>query len=159
MINSELILNWILAAVFSLIASSAFAVIFHAPKKEIIPAGICGSVGWIVYVIFIHFNISTVWSSFFAAIVLAWISRIFSYLRKNPVTIYLITGIFPLVPGLGIYRTGYSLFMNENRAVTLNLGLETIEIAIAISLGLGLVLSLPAVLFFGKRHWKAGGRK
>lgn len=63
-------------------------------------------------------------------------------------TIFLITGIFPLVPGIGIYLTGYNLFMGDKNA-TLSNGVQTIEIAIAMALGVGLVLSLPqgVVLF------------
>mgnify|MGYP002624622553 CR=1 FL=1 len=41
------------------------------------------------------------------AFILTVFSRVLAAKRKNPVTIYLITGIFPLVPGAGIYYTSY----------------------------------------------------
>ncbi len=146
-----LIIKWIIAFIVASAASAAFAIIFHSPKSEIIPAGIVGGFGWLFYLIFMYLGLSVVWSSFIATIGLAYIARLLSYKRKNPATIYLVTGIFPLVPGLGIYNTGYSLFMNDNSATTIALGLQTIEAAVAIAFGMGLVLSLPAICFFVKK--------
>ena len=67
---------------------------------------------------------------------------------------FLISGIFPLVPGAGIYYTGYNVFMSDN-AQALDKGMETIKIAVAIALGIGIVLSLPA--FFFTLH-RSGGK-
>ena len=68
-------------------------------------------------------------------------------------TVFLITGIFPLVPGAGIYYTGYHLFMSDN-SLALDKGLETIKIAVAIALGIGIVLSLPPFLFAPRKGGK-----
>lgn len=89
-------------------------------------------------------------ASFFATLALAWLSRVFSFSRKAPVTVFLICGIFPLVPGAGIYYTGYYFFMGSN-AQALDKGLETIKIAVAIALGIGIVLSMPQFFFTFKR--------
>ncbi|MDO4459936.1 MAG: threonine/serine exporter family protein [Clostridia bacterium] len=152
MITVSLIFQWIIAFIVSSIASCAFAVIFHSPRNQIIPAGIVGGVGWVVYIILGYFGIGVVWSSFYATLTLAYFARTLSFVRKCPATVFLVTGIFPLVPGLGIYNTGYSLFMNSNSGTTLHLGLQTVEVAVAIALGMGLVLTLPGVLFYkGKK--------
>lgn len=63
-------------------------------------------------------------------------------MRRAPLTIFLISGIFPIVPGAGIYYTGYHIFMNDN-AAALATGMETIKIAIAIAIAIGIVVSLP----------------
>ena len=96
------------------------------------------------------FGADTVIASFFASVALAWLSRIFSFARREPVTIFLICGIFPIVPGAGIYYTGYHFFMSDN-SLALSKGLETIKIAIAIALGIGIVLSLPRFFFTLRR--------
>ena len=147
MVNFELILTWLLHAVVSFIASFGVAVIYHTPKKHITAAGITGSFGWVVYVILTHFGVSISFASFFATLALTIMARLFANIRKAPVPLFLVTGIFPLVPGLGIYNTGYSLFMSGNNAETLNLGLTTVSIAIAIALGMGLVLTIPQPVF------------
>ena len=70
-------------------------------------------------------------------------------------TVFLICGIFPIVPGAGIYYTGYHFFMRDN-AMALTKGLETIKIAIAIALGIGIVLSLPQFFFTLRRKTQSG---
>ena len=81
-------------------------------------------------------------ASFFAALGLTYLARVFSFARKAPLPVFLIAGIFPVVPGAGIYYTGYHIFMNNN-VEAMSKGVETIKIAIAIALGIGIVVSLP----------------
>ena len=70
--------------------------------------------------------------------------------RKAPLPVFLIAGIFPVVPGAGIYYTGYHIFMNNN-IEAMSKGVETIKIAIAIALGIGIVVSLPRFFFTLRR--------
>ena len=149
-IDFNLICWWLLQTLISFVASAAFSVIFHSPKQHIIPAGLTGGFGWLIYIVLSHFGLGVVTASFFATVGLSVVARMFSFRRKAPVTIFLITGIFPLVPGIGIYKTGYSLFMSDS-ASTAEFGLQTIETAIVMALGMGLVLTMPQVLFSFKR--------
>lgn len=147
------LMNGALQVAVAFVSTIAFAVIFHAPKKELLYTGLTGGAGWLVYLLAQSFGSGAVASSFLATLALAWLSRAFSFARKTPVTVFLICGIFPLVPGAGIYYTGYNFFMG-NDALALEKGLETIKIAVAIALGTGIVQSLPPFLFHrpkGKR--------
>ena len=72
-------------------------------------------------------------------------------LRKNPVTVYLIAGIFPLVPGAGIYYTSYYFIMN-NMSEFSRYGMETIKVAGAIVLGIIFGFSLPQAWFNALQH-------
>ena len=76
--------------------------------------------------------------------------RVYSFARKAPLPVFLIAGIFPVVPGAGIYYTGYHIFMNNN-VEAMSKGVETIKIAIAIALGIGIVVSLPRFFFTLRR--------
>jgi uncharacterized membrane protein YjjB (DUF3815 family) len=136
--------NGVLQVLVAFISTIAFAVIFHAPKKELFYTGLTGGAGWLVYLLAQGLGSGTVAASFLATLALAWLSRVFSFARRAPV--FLICGIFPLVPGAGIYYTGYNFFMG-NDAMALEKGLETIKIAVAIALGTGIVQSLPPFLF------------
>lgn len=146
MITLATVLGWILQVAVAFASTIAFAVIFHTPRKELLYTGLTGASGWLVYMLAHFFGSGVVASSFLAALALTWLSRVFSFMRKAPVTVFLICGIFPLVPGAGIYYTGYAFFMG-NDALALEKGLETIKIAVAIALGIGIVLSLPPFLF------------
>ncbi|MFI3325827.1 MAG: threonine/serine exporter family protein [Clostridia bacterium] len=143
--------HYFFSAVVSLVATMSFSVILNLPKKQIVYAGIVGMIGWIIFIILNENFLDSVFASFYATLGLALVARIFSYLRKSPVTMYLIPGIFSLVPGAGIYATGYSMFMGST-VEALTLGVETFQIAVAIALGMGLVLSLPNVLFYPIRR-------
>ena len=153
MINVSLLLYWLLQMGVAFLSTITFAIIFHTPRKEWLCCGFTGAVGWLVYVVCVHFGLDVATASFFATLALAWIARVFAFWRKAPVTVFLITGIFPLVPGAGIYYTGYHLFMSDN-SLALDKGLETIKIAVAIALGIGIVLSLPPFLFAPRKGGK-----
>lgn len=153
MITLNLLLNWLFQSCVAFLATIAFAAIFHTPRKEYLWAGLTGGAGWLIYLVTLHFGGGIVAASFLATVTLTWLSRIFSFARKTPATVYLICGIFPLVPGAGIYYTGYYFFMSDN-ARALSKGLETIKIAIAIALGIGIVMSLPRFFFTLRRQKK-----
>ena len=151
MINLPLIFNWLFQTLVAFVSTIAFSIIFHTPRREYLWTGFTGGVGWLVFILCEHLGCGVVMASFFATVALAWMARLFALLRRTPVTVYLICGIFPLVPGAGIYYTGYHFFMRDN-VLGLTKGLETIKIAIAIALGIGIVLSLPWQLFAFRRR-------
>ena len=73
---------------------------------------------------------------------LTLLARIFAIVLKTPVTIFLLAGIFPLVPGAGIYYTAY-YFIQGNNALALANGISTFKVAVALAIGIALVLGLP----------------
>ena len=131
-------------------ATVSFAVLFQVPKHQYVWSGITGSLGWLCYLLVNQGYGSVVVASFAATLLLTALSRFFAVWRKTPITIFLICGIFPLVPGAGIYYTGYHIFMNNN-VEAMSKGVETIKIAIAIALGIGIVVSLPRFFFTLRR--------
>ena len=139
--------------VVSLMATLSFAVLFSAPKKELFFCGLTGAVGWIVYLIFLDHNASIPIANLIATFALTLISRVIASVRKNPVTLYLITGIFPIVPGAGIYYTSYYFIMNDMEQFS-NYGMQTIKVAGAIVLGTVFGFALPKAWFnaLGKRR-------
>ena len=152
-ITLQALLTVLLQTGVAFAATIAFAVIFHSPRRELLFTGLTGAAGWAVYLLAMGLGSGAVSASFLATLALAWLSRVFSFARKAPVTVFLICGIFPLVPGAGIYYTGYNFFMGLD-GQALDKGLETIKIAVAIALGIGIVLSLPQGLFSFQRAKK-----
>ncbi len=96
------------------IAVVAFAVIIGVPKIFLWQAGLVGAVGWLVYLLLEPTGLSVPGRMFFAALMVALISHSFARLLKTPVTLFLIAGILPLVPGVGMYRIVYNLITNNN---------------------------------------------
>lgn len=136
----------ILQFIISMFATLSFAVLFAAPKSELVFCGLTGAIGWLVYLIGMNFDFGTALANLTATFALTVISRIIAAVRKNPVTIYLITGIFPLVPGAGIYYTSYYFIMNDMNEFS-HYGMQTIKVAGAIVLGIIFGFALPQSWF------------
>lgn len=127
-------------------ATTAFAVLFAVPKKDLVFCGISGALGWIFYYVFVDIGLSPVFACLAATFVLTVLARAMAVIRKNPATVYLLTGIFPLVPGAGLYYTAYSLIIGDNAQFSAQ-GLQTLEIAFAITFGIIFGFSIPQALF------------
>lgn len=133
-----------------------FAITFNSPKKECIFCAINGAFSWLMYLIFSGMGAGVTLSSIGAAFSITLLARVFSAIRKHPVTVYLITAIFPLVPGAAIYYTAYYLIMNDFATAGLK-GLEAFEIAGGITLGIVFGFGIPQSLFnaLGRLNQKA----
>lgn len=129
-----------LAAFFGTIA---FSVLFSVPKEHYPLCGVIGGTGWMLCWTLIHvLHTGVVEANFIATVFITLASRIGSTVRKCPVTLFLIAGIFPEVPGIGVYRTIY-YSVQENHEMGLYYGRETLGIAIAMVLGIIVVFEIP----------------
>ena len=129
--------------VAAFLGTVAFSVLFSVPKEHYPLCGTIGGLGWLICWICTNpFHMSAVTGSFIATVFIVTASRIVSTVRKCPVTLFLIAGIFPLVPGIGIYRTVYYTLMQES-AQSLYYGRQTIGIALAMVLGIVFVFEIP----------------
>ena len=129
--------------VAAFLGTVAFSVLFSVPKEHYPLCGTIGGLGWLICWICTNpFHMSAVTGSFIATVFIVTASRIGSTVRKCPVTLFLIAGIFPLVPGIGIYRTVYYTLMQES-AQSLYYGRQTIGIALARVLGIVFVFEIP----------------
>ncbi len=93
----------------------ALCIIFCVPVKYLNLSGIVGTVGWLIYIVLAERIPGEMLSMFFAALVVSVISHLFARWKKAPVTLFLIPGILPLVPGVGMYRIVYSLMVEEGQ--------------------------------------------
>ena len=132
----------IIEAIVAIFATISFAILFNAPKKEVIFCGLTGSLAWTVYYGMTQQGINSVLASLVASCGLTILARAFAVIRKNPVTVYILPGIFPLVPGAGIYYTAYYLFIGNHEMSGFK-GLETLEIAGAIVFGIIFGFGIP----------------
>ena len=136
----------IIEFIVAMVATISFAILFNAPRKEIFYCGLTGALGWGVYYAMTQNNFNSVLSALIATFCLTIMSRCFAVIRKSPVTMYILPGIFPLVPGAGIYYTAYYLF-NGNTEMSGFKGLETLEIAGAIVFGIIFGFGIPQWVF------------
>ena len=121
----------------------SFAILFHAPRRSYLACAVCGAVAWGCYLLAAPMGLFL--ATTLAAIVLTLLSRMLSIALKMPSTVFIVTGIFPLVPGAGIYHTAYALVSRNMEAFTLR-GMQTLALAGAIALGILIGMGFPKLL-------------
>lgn len=131
----------------AILGTVAFALLFGVPKKYLPYCGLIGGAGWLAYELLVEAGLSPVEATVVAVILVAFSSRYCAVFCECPVTVFLISGIFPLVPGAGIYRTAYYLVRNEKH-LALQSGYRAVCTVVAIVLGIVIVHELPN-RFFG----------
>lgn len=133
------------------VGTIAYAVLFNVPKRYYLSCGLTGTAGWLVYAFTVTLASSAV-AAFLGALVVVLISRMLTVRMKCPITVFLVSGIFPLVPGAGIYFTAYYLVTNQ-LSLAAQRGLDSIKIAFGIVLGIVFIVSIPRE-FFQFRYWR-----
>lgn len=132
-----------------------FAILMEVPMRHIPWAAATGAVGWWVYVMIRNEQPALV-AAFVSTLVIALLSHILARFRKAPVTVFLVAGILPSVPGAAIYRCVYYLIRNESQVSTHYL-IETLQIAGAIAMAIFIMDSFFRL--FLAYHAKKGNAK
>jgi uncharacterized membrane protein YjjB (DUF3815 family) len=130
---------------YSTIATIGFSVFLNAPKSALIPSGLTGGIGWTFYYYLINTTNNDILSNFLAAVLVAWISEFLARKLKYPAILFVIPGIIPLVPGLGMYNTMLYL-VQTNYELAISKGANVLFVGGAISLGVLVVTSLSRTL-------------
>ena len=126
--------NIIIQFIAGFVVSLAFAIFFNVPKKSLISCGLVGAVGWLAYVL-TNLVSDVVVGSFVGALCVGLLSTNASKRLRMPATIFIYTGMIPLVPGYGMYNTMQNI-VTKNYNIALKVGLETLLQAGAIAMGI-----------------------
>ena len=126
------------------IVGAAIGVIFgsiylEAPRQHLGVAGVVGGLGWAGYLLALQrFDPSI--ATFISGLIIASLSHGLARRVKAPVTLFLIPGFLPLVPGVSLYHAVYE-FMKGSSLGTAHL-LNTFQVAGMIALSIFLIDSL-----------------
>lgn len=126
-------------------ATVGSAIVFNTNKYDILRAAAVGAAGWLVYSVLKEAASSVAVAYFSGAFVVALLSEILAFTLKNPATVYLLPGLFPLVPGGGMFQT-MEAAVNGDMAKALSIGFSTLTAAGAIAIGIAVVASLAKIL-------------
>ena len=137
------------------VGTIAFALLFQVPKEYYVNCGLAGGCGWICYKLLLA-GCGLFGSTFFATVLVVFLSRLSAVRRHCPVTIFLVAGIFPLVPGAEIYWTAYYV-VTDLLAKASDRGFQTLKIAVAIVLGILFVFEFPQKWFRWAERGTAAG--
>ncbi len=118
------------------IGSAGFAFLYHSPKRYYPDQGIMGLTSWLLCMIMNIFTGRMALSVFVSAFTATLFSRILAVKRKCPRTVFLSISIFPLLPGLSLFWSVYSLMIgspSRSASSLRNCFISAFAIALAIS--------------------------
>jgi len=141
----------------ALIGTVGFAVLFGVPRRQYVAAGVVAAIGWAMYyAIYKYTSLSIVENTFLTSLLVSFVSRLTAVLRKCPVTVFLICGLFPMIPGAGVFWTTYYV-TSRQFLMALNQGVLAVSITLAIVLAVVIITALPRT-FKLRQRLRFGGR-
>lgn len=134
----------------ALLATIFIAILFQVPKRNVVLTALGGGLGCLVNELCLLAGLSDFFSIFLASLTLAMYSEIMARVRKTTVPTFLISGLFPLVPGAGMYYTMLAIVHHELDNA-LSTGINTLSTAALMALGILFVSTLSRLIFRQKQ--------
>lgn len=125
----------------SFMAVLSFGIVLDLPKKYLVWSGVTGGVCWLVYLLIREETGSLIFAAFLSGLSVALLGHILARILRAPVSVFLIPGILPLVPGTSIYNCVYNIIRSSREQSTYYL-IETMQIAGAIAMAVFLMDSM-----------------
>lgn len=91
------------------IATASFCLLWNIPHRFVLHASLIGAAGCWVYLLLTGIDYTTGTATFLAGCLVCLCCQILARVCRAPVTVFLIPGILPLVPGGGMYHIVYSM--------------------------------------------------
>jgi uncharacterized membrane protein YjjB (DUF3815 family) len=144
-----------MAFVYAFFATVGFAVLFRAPYRSILPAGIIGGIGWTAYVQFDQSGMEVAVAAFFAALIIGLLGEFFAKKMKMPATTFVVPGIVTIVPGYGIYQSVLYMIQQNVDAASREASAVAL-IGVSIAVGVIIASSVSRVLLKALGDTSAG---
>lgn len=122
-----------LAAAF--FATLFFSMLFGCPRKFLFLSGLNGFIAWFTYLFVFKLTASLVFANFWATSAVAVFAQIISLKRRVPLDVFLVPGIFVLVPGATIYKMFFAFISHFDKTAFL-LFKETVSIGFSIAMAI-----------------------
>ncbi|MFO7275147.1 MAG: threonine/serine exporter family protein [Bacillota bacterium] len=131
---------------FAFLTSAAIAVSFRSPRGVILWSGFCGLVAWAGFDLALRAGAPDPAAVLVGALALGTAAEVLARRLHQPAILFVIPGLFPLVPGIIAYRG--MLLLSQSRLAE---GAWQLARALLIAGILAAGLAVPPVLF---RRWR-----
>lgn len=121
-------------------ATLGMSVIYNIKGKNLFFSPLGAGISWLVYSLALGNENFSIYAVFIGALAAGVYAEVMARLRKAPVTIFVISAIIPLVPGLKMMDTMLEI-LNGNTETAISLGVTTIITAGLIAIGIFVVSS------------------
>ena len=137
-------------ALAALVGTMAFACLFGVDRIQYLGMGIIGALGWMAYLLLARQAGATApVAALFSAMIVCLMARVVAVPARCPAQLFLICGLFTLVPGAGIFWFTYYLTSGD-LDMAASFGFAAAKVAVAIVLGIVFAMELPQRLFSRK---------
>ena len=143
-------LNMLLAFMTALFTG----ITLRTPPSAWVAVGLTGMLGWGASHFLAAKNIPELLAAVSGAIVIGTLAEILARIQKQPVTVYIVSGIIPLVPGTIAYNSMLQ-FLEKDYNSGLSLAFRAFLIASYLAAGLAVV---PLIVRNLKAFWLQGRR-
>ena len=130
--------------------TAAFALLFSLERRHYLTCALVGAMGWAVDSLLRKFGCPPAMARLCASVSVAFVSRGLAVLQRCPAILLMIPGLFPLIPGGGIYWTVHHIVAND-LALASETGFNALKLSVALVFGIVLVSELPQE-FFSPEH-------
>lgn len=147
---SEIIVQYLLNAIFAAIPAIGFGMVFNVPRYTLIYCAIGGAITFSTRYILMDFDIPIELATFLASTTIGIIALYWSRKYKVPRPIYTIASIIPLIPGTYAFTAMINLIDMNAHGVTPELIVMFVDNAlkaIIILAGIGFGLALPSLYY------------
>lgn len=131
---------------FAFLTSAAIAISFRGPLRAVPASGLAGFLGWAGYDITLRLGFPATLGAFVGALVVGLAGELLARRLREPTLMFVVPGLFPLVPGIIAYRGMLSLAQGDFVAAAQELT-RTLFYAGALAAG----LSMPPAFLRRKR--------
>ena len=132
------------------IGTTAFAILFRVAKQHFIDCTILGFISWFLFLTLSSLQSNVMLSIFISGFIIAISSRVLAVKRKCPAIVFLMTSLFPLLPGLSFYRSIYYMLMGQE-TIAISFAKESFLIAFTIAISIAIVKHIKP-LRIPKKH-------
>lgn len=130
----DLLLDMLLAFLTSMLTG----ITLRTPRSAWIPVGVTGMLGWATIQALSGFKIPELVTAVSGSVVVGAFAEIMARIQKHPVTVYIVSGIIPLVPGTTAYNSMLS-FLDKEFTNGLFLAFKAFLLASYLAAGLAIV--------------------
>ena len=144
----------LIQALAAMVGTMAFACLFGADRIQYLGMGLIGAAGWVAYLLLVRYALmSAPVATLISTMLVCLMARLVAVPARCPAQLFLLCGIFPLVPGAGIFWSTYYLTAGELEMAA-SAGFMAAKVAVALVLGIVFLMELPQRWFSkgGKTH-------
>lgn len=139
-----ILLPYIQEFALAFLATIGFGLLFNVPRRTLVACGLTGAIGRTIRLLVINLGASVAGGSFVGALAVAmagyWLARTY----QTPRTIFTVTGVIPMVPGIPAFSTMLEFAVGHTDKGIVN-AVETTLIIGALAMGLTSVRVLSQV--------------